>query len=278
MSKMKFENITIISDMDGTLLDENKEISKENLEAISYFRENGGTFTVASGRIYEKITMFSEVLDLDLPIISHNGCIIYDNNNKKILHKEFLKGDYKSIIKEIYEEHPYIGVEAYTESEVIFLKYNKYIDKHIEDENFLNNADKSQIKWYDFDESKDQWCKILLANSPENNDKLEKILPNKYKDTSFVRSEAHYYEILPSNVNKGTAAMKLMQILDKKENKLYAIGDNMNDYELLEDATVGIAVKNASPALKKIADFILPYTNEQNAVAETINMIDKGLI
>ena len=54
---MKFSGITILTDMDGTLLDSNKKISEKNLNMIEYFRQNGGTFTIASGRLYKKIIM-----------------------------------------------------------------------------------------------------------------------------------------------------------------------------------------------------------------------------
>ena len=57
---MKFDGITIATDMDGTLLTTDKKISQANKDAIDYFRKNGGTFTISSGRIYPKIVMFAE--------------------------------------------------------------------------------------------------------------------------------------------------------------------------------------------------------------------------
>ena len=271
---MKFKDITIISDMDGTILTEDKKISRENLEAIKYFRDNGGCFTLASGRIYKKMILYSDVLEFTDPIISHNGTVIYDFNHDKVLYSKFIDGDYKSVIKKIFDEFPFMGIEAYTEHDVIFLKYNEFIKKHIADENFADNL--NSIIWHDFDEISPEWCKILMANSPQDNDMLENILPKKYPDFQFVRSEAHYYEILPNDISKGAAAEKLMKILGKPMDKLYAIGDNMNDAELLAVAKTGIAVKNAAEELKKTADFVLDYTNEENAVAKVIKMIDKG--
>ena len=274
--KMKFKGITIISDMDGTLLTEEKTIKQENLNAIKYFRDNGGTFTLASGRIYKKMTKYSCVLEIPNPIISHNGAVLYDFNTDTVLYKAHLDGDYKNVISEIYEKHPYMGVEVYTEHDVNFIKYNEFIKKHVEDEEFADNIE--NIKWYDFSELSGDWCKILMANSKANNDILEKELPNQYPDFNFVRSEAHYYEILPNNVSKGSAAKRLLELMSKQTDKFYAIGDNMNDAELLQASDLGIAVKNASDSLKKSADMVLDYTNEENAVAKVIKMIDKGEI
>ena len=273
---MKFKDLTIISDLDGTLLTEDKKISKENLEAIKYFRDNGGTFTLASGRIYSKMILFSDILEFINPMISHNGAVIYDLSCDKVMHKVYLEGDYKNVIKEIYNEYPFIGVEAFTEHDVMFFKYNEFVKKHIEDENFAENSE--SVVWHDFSEETPEWCKILMANSPADNDILENILPKKYLDFQFVRSEAHYYEILPAGISKGTATKRLMEIMGKPMDKLYAIGDNMNDLELVKAAKTGIAVKNASENLKKSADIILDRTNEENAVARVIELIDKGEI
>jgi Cof subfamily protein (haloacid dehalogenase superfamily) len=267
---MKFDGITIISDMDGTLLTDGKRISAENIAAVNYFRENGGVFTIASGRIYNKILIYSHLLNLDLPIISHNGAVIYDTLSDKIIHHEFLEGDYRGLISEIYEKYPYIGVEAYTESDVRFLKHNKYIDWHIADEKFAMGGENQQIRWYGFYETDEKWCKILMAMSKKDCDFFEKTLPKEYPEYKFVRSEAHYYEILPWGANKGSAAAKLMEFIGKPMDKLYAIGDNMNDKELIKTAKTGVAVKNAAAGLKEAADIVLDCTNEENAVAKLI--------
>jgi Cof subfamily protein (haloacid dehalogenase superfamily) len=267
---MKFDGITIISDMDGTLLTDDKRISVENIAAINYFRENGGAFTIASGRIYNKILIYSHLLNLDLPVISHNGAVIYAPAANKTIHREFLKGNYRGLISEIYQRYPYIGVEAYTESDVRFLKHNKYIDWHISDEKFASGGKNTQIRWYGFYETDEEWCKILMAMSKKDCDFFEKTLPEEYPEYKFVRSEAHYYEVLPKDANKGSAAAKLMDFITKPMDKLYAIGDNMNDKELIETAKVGVAVKNAASGLKDAADIVLDCTNGENAVAKLI--------
>ena len=275
---MKFKDITIVSDMDGTLLTEEKTISSGNIDAIRYFCENGRTFTLASGRIYKKMVAFSQMIHLDLPIISHNGAVIYDIKNDKVVYKAFLSGNYKDVIEEIYNDNPYIGIEAYTEHDVRYIKHNQYIDKHMKDEGFLEIHDSNGIRWYNFKELDEEWCKILMANSPKDSGFLERTIPQKYPEFQFVRGEAHYFEMLPKNVSKGIAVRELMKIIDKPLEKLYTIGDNMNDCQMLKAAKVGIAVQNASDGLKAAADVILPYTNEEHAIAKLIDMIETNRI
>ena len=97
--KKIFDGYTLVSDMDGTLINSNKEISKENLDAIKYFVNNGGKFTVATGRMVASVECFLDRLNLDLPAILHNGGKIYDYNNKNIDIAKFNKLTKKIIIE-----------------------------------------------------------------------------------------------------------------------------------------------------------------------------------
>lgn len=104
--KKIFDGYTLVSDMDGTLINSNKEISKENLDAIKYFVNNGGKFTVATGRMVASVECFLDRLNLDLPAILHNGGKIYDYNNKKVVYEHFIEEDRKESIKKVWENRP----------------------------------------------------------------------------------------------------------------------------------------------------------------------------
>lgn len=272
---MKFSGITLVSDMDGTLLNEEKNISLENLDAIRYFCENGGNFTVASGRVYQSIECYFDELSPKMPVISHNGSLIANPATNEVLYCKYLTGNYKEVAKEIHKKYPHIGIEGFIPSEILFFCDNPYVRKHINDEKLFPD---NQISWHSLEEETPEWCKILFACETDWADRLMIELPPLYPEYSFVRSEAHYFEILPPGVNKGSALMKLMELCGCSLDKCYAIGDNMNDAELLQASSFGIAVKNASDSLKQVADLVLPVTNEEHAVAEVIAMLDKGTI
>ncbi len=272
---MKFDGILLVSDMDGTLLNEEKIISKENLDAIRYFRENGGKFTVASGRIYQSLESYFDEIEPDIPVISHNGGIIKNPLTNRVLYAKLLSGNYKEIAKEIHKNYPWLGIEAFTPDEILFFTDNPYVRKHINDEKIFPD---NQIKWHSLDEETPEWCKILMAAETEETDMLENNIPPLYPEYSFVRSEEHYFELLPHGVHKGSALTELLQILNISPEKCYAVGDNMNDKEMLETAGVGIAVNNANQGLKEVADVVLPVTCEQHAIKSVIEMLDKGMI
>ena len=269
---MKFDGITIVTDMDGTLLTSDKKISQKNKEAIEFFRQNGGTFTVASGRIYPKVLMYAEELKLNTPFISHNGCVIYDYSNDNVVYKRVFDKKVIDILNKMMNDFPDYGFEAAALDDVYFLRDGEFVQKHIFDEEFTN------LKWINPDEINFEVTKILIAHSPEKISELEKIVPPVYYNYSAFRSDLYYFELAPLGVSKGSALPELKKILGEKAKKIYTIGDNINDLEMIKEADVGVAVKNALPGLKENADFILPYTNNENAIAGLIELIEKGTI
>ena len=72
-----FDGYILATDMDGTLINSNRKISEANLKAIEYFVNNGGKFTVASGRMVSSVREFIEVLKINCPTILHNGATVY---------------------------------------------------------------------------------------------------------------------------------------------------------------------------------------------------------
>lgn len=269
---MKFDGITIVSDMDWTLLTSDKKISKKNKEAIDYFRNNGGTFTIASGRIYPKVLMYAEELKLNSPFISHNGGVIYDFNKNSVVYKKVFDKKIIDVLKKVMEDFPDYGFEAASLDEVYFLRDGEFIRKHIRDEEFKD------LKWIKPDEINFDITKILIAHSPKKISELEKIIPSVYYNYTAYRSDLYYFEIVPLGVTKGSALPNLRKILGKNATKVYAIGDGINDLEMIKESDFGVAVKNALPRLKENADFIIPYSNDESAVAGLIELIAKGIV
>ena len=109
----KFDGILFLSDMDGTLL-HNAKLSEENRKAIEYFTENGGLFTVATGRAPEFIKKFN--LKINAPIISINGTIIYDLKNEHIIKDYFLMPEMIDAAKFAAENLPVIRFSFFLET------------------------------------------------------------------------------------------------------------------------------------------------------------------
>ncbi len=114
----KLKNFIFVSDLDGTLLPHNKKLNPKDLDAIEKFRELGGIFTIATGRILQSAEMYLESLKIDGPAVLCNGSAIYDNSTKKFVWQEFLNEEIYQFAKEIFAKYPNIGGEINTNPEI----------------------------------------------------------------------------------------------------------------------------------------------------------------
>jgi len=281
---MKFDGITIVTDMDGTLLDKNKKISEKNLKKIKYFKENGGNFTIASGRLFPKIELYAEILELNIPVIASNGAVIYDFLKKEVLYAKTMNPKCLKTVELIMERFPKAGVEAASIDHNNFIRSSDMVWKHIKDEEYEKDFENNEIVWksveqmYKLSEKTSPITKIMFCDYPENIDEIAEILPYAYSEYCFFKSDAYYYEMVEHGTNKGLAIPKLAEILGSKSKKIYAVGDSMNDLEMIRAADVGVCVKNGLDVIKNESDFILPYTNDEDALCRLIELIEKGLI
>lgn len=275
---MIFSGKTILTDMDGTLLNSQKKISEKTIRTIDYFRKNGGTFTIASGRLYKKIMMYADILNLDVPIVASNGAVIYDTSSKKVVYEKAIDKKCLDLIDKIHNIFPNTGIEVASVDRVEFIYPNDMVTKHINDEDFYSDFPNGEIVWKKADEINIPVTKIMFCDYPDQIERLSKTLPHLYSEYDFFKTDEIYYEMVGHGTNKGWAVPKLKAILGERAKKLYTVGDNMNDVEMLKNSDMGICVKNANDDVKKIADFILPYTNDEDAIAHLIQMIEKGMI
>lgn len=80
----------IVTDLDGTLLNEDEEISAKSEEAIKKFKKNGGLFSIATGRTESTVSDFVDQLEVDIPVILYNGARIVDPKGWEVLHEKRL--------------------------------------------------------------------------------------------------------------------------------------------------------------------------------------------
>lgn len=105
MSKI-FDGYVLVSDMDGTLIGSDKIISSDNREAIDYFINEGGLFTIATGRMLPSVLEYRESLNLNLPILIHNGGKIYDVIKEEIISEVYIEENRKEAIKRVTNDYP----------------------------------------------------------------------------------------------------------------------------------------------------------------------------
>lgn len=236
----KFSGILICSDFDGTLAS-GKEISEENINAIKYFQSEGGLFTVSTGRYPLYVTEFKDKFVPNTYLICLNGTFICDAEFNPIYENRISVSD----ARELYS----------------FIKQNCDDLEHI----FAYGTDGTHKNEQPAFEP---YKMIAVTESPEGCLKFKKIISEYFGDKYFIsRSWPTGLEIINSNAGKDVCVKYLKERTNSKT--LICMGDFENDTEMLKAADIGIAVENALPCVKAVADKVTE-NNYTSAVAEVI--------
>lgn len=264
----KFDGFLLGSDLDGTLLRKDKSISKANLDAVEYFKSEGGIFTFVTGRMPVGFATVLEEITPNGLIGCANGAMIYDAKNEKIVWSRSLPDDIKEIYEFAEREFPEVGFEVTTDK-IYFSKRSPQTERHRIDESLPDLT-------CDYRSFSEPIIKALFAMRADLVGEFATAVTAHEKAYlfDFIRSDATYYEILPKGSNKGEALTKVAELMGMDMKRTVAVGDNDNDVAMLNAAGVGIAVENASAAAKSAADYVT-VSNMDDAIARIIEDFDK---
>lgn len=281
----------IAIDIDGTLLNSRGEVSNRNKEAIQKALKKNIDVVLASGRMPKAILPIAEEIKSDKYLISGNGASIYDIQKEKVIYNNYMSKEKVLDIIDICEKNS-MFYNIYTNN-CILTKSLNYNILYYYNENKKNPENKkininiiNDIHKYVENYEGNDILKITICDSDrmvfnsiinklkniKNIDVLEvehmsrKIIQH---GTEEVEISYFYTEITNNNVNKWTAIEELMKILKITKEEVIAIGDNINDKEMIQNAGTGIITDNGSPEIKKMADLVVS-SNEENGVAEAI--------
>lgn len=266
----KFEGILICTDLDGTLLKNDKSISAENSDAIEYFKANGGLFTFVTGRMHFYAADSYHKVKPNAPIGCMNGGCIYDFEAGKHIWKSGIDKEVGKLVDYVDCTFPEVGIQVNTFEKAYFCKDNPAMVWFRK----ITGLENIQIAHKDIEEP---WAKIIFAH--HNEEMLLEMLSGLKEHPlaesyDFVHSEKSLMEIMPKGINKGVAIHKFSELLGIDKKNIIAIGDFENDVEMIKEAGVGIAVANACPAAKEVAD-IVTVSNEEHAIAKIIYSIEE---
>ena len=271
----KFDGILICTDLDGTLLRADKTVSEENLSAIDRFRAEGGAFTFVTGRMPFYATDICRAVRSEVPFGCINGGGIYDPREGKYLWKhEPLSRAVFDLLAYAEREMPDVGFQLNTFDTLYTCRNTPALD------NFRKITRMPYIPRA-YREVEEPMAKVVFADfDPDRVTRLSELLAAHPLASEFdlMRSEQTLFEILPKNTHKGVLIPKMAEVFGTAIEKTVAVGDYCNDITMLRAAGVGVAVQNALPEVKEAADYILPETNEQHAIAAIIRDIEGGRI
>lgn len=250
VSKIKL----IALDLDDTLLHNDLTISKRAREAITKAVEQGTAVTLATGRMFCSALPYARELKLNLPLITYQGALVKYADGRVVYHRplslELAREVVDFILPYGYHLNVYIDDELYMEKNSP--EGQRYVAMTKAPLHLVDHLGKAM----DRDPSK-----LLVIASSEKLDKLALDLRKRFGDViNITKSKSHFLELGHPGATKGEALANLAASLGLVASQVMAIGDSLNDLDMLEYAGVGVAMENALPEVKKNSG--LCYFNE----------------
>nr|WP_243425526.1 Cof-type HAD-IIB family hydrolase [Clostridium paridis] len=253
-------------DIDGTLLGSNRLVSEKTKEAIKRATELGVKIVITSGRPINRVIDLVKELGLDKDeeyVIANNGSTVHNTKDLSIIYERHLRGkDLKRVYKVFKRDG--LAFEAHMDR-------GSLVEKDIV--NVLPNnwrLSSSDTKIIDLNKELDDEEKVIKFLIISKVDVLEDIYEDINKkfsnEYSIVRSFDHLCEFMYKGCNKATGLMELGKHLGIKQDEIMSIGDELNDFEMIEYAGLGVAMGNARDEIKNIANYITK-SNDEDGVA-----------
>lgn len=260
----------LFSDMDGTLLNDKKEISPQVYEAIDKFTKNGGKLVLSSGRPLDSILKTKEKLGLNYPgmyVIAYNGALVYDCQENKPIFEQKLPIDYVNQAMEIAGNKK-VHCQTYSDTHIVVEKDTKELQiyrEHIHMPYIVVKNAGEYLRTLEIEPYK----LIAIELTPEKLEDFRKELTEKMQGKIHaIYSSVKYLEIIHKNASKGNAVKFLCDYLQIPIHQAVAAGDAANDISMLKAAGVGVAMKNATEDTKEAADYITKKTNNEDGILE----------
>lgn len=262
----------LVLDVDGTLLNDEREISKRTLAALLKVQQMGVRIVLASGRPTYGLMPLAKTLELGNYggfVLSYNGCQIIKAQNGEILFERRINP----------EMLPYLEKKARKNGFAIFTYHDDTLitdspdNEYIKNEALLNNL--KIIREDEFSTAIDfAPCKCMLVSDKEKAlIGLEQHWEKRLAGTlDAFRSEPYFLEVVPCGVNKANTLGALLEHLGVTREEVIAVGDGVCDVTMLQLAGMGVAMGHSQDSVKVCADYVTA-SNEEDGVALAVKKL-----
>lgn len=267
----RFDGYVLVSDFDGTLINQQGKISDENIEAIQTFVALGGLFCGATGRTQLSIEPYKQVLPIVAPWILFNGAVVYDFEQQAFLHIESCSHEpLIPLVNTIMNQFPTLNTQICT-AQMLYL-----VNPTAEDDQMVVFEDQPHERC-NLADIKEPLIKLMFQGPRELLVAVETVLAeNLPLDTyRFFYSGENYLEIMENKVSKGSGLKALRLHLGETAKHVCAIGDYYNDVEMLEWADISATPENAPEDIKKFATVVVNH-HDDHALKDFIEWLDEN--
>ena len=288
----------VVIDLDGTMLNSYGVVTNKTKEVIKKVEEQGIEVVIASGRPIDSIKEIAKEIESKNYFIAGNGAIIYDIKNDEIIYEKTLSKEKVLEIIKICEENS-ISYNIYTENEILAtsLKYNVlyYHKENLKKEESKKTKINLVKNMYDYVKNKEDARFLKITICDENKTVFNSIIRKikEIKDievleishmsrktikqgTEEFEISYYYTEISTGDVDKWNAIEFLMEKSKVKKEEIMAIGDNLNDKKMIENAGLGVAMGQSTPVILKLADEVTS-SNDEEGISEILQKYYKNI-
>ena len=279
------ETKILFTDLDGTLLTTEKKVSESTREKLLTMIRNGHSLVLASGRPVDSILEVLEELNIKEEVIqmqsegsaeaggiyatAYNGAVLYDCIRDEVIESYSVPMRAAQKLFDLAKERG-LHIQTYADSHVVSIAEDaaiRYYTRVIHMPYVIGEQLEKELTHEPF--------KVLTIDL-DDREKLEcfrrEIEASALgEDLACAFSNNYYLEFFNKNAGKGNALIHMCRGLNVLEQNAVAVGDEENDISMIEAAGVGVAMANASPELKKYADYITENDNNKDGIAEVID-------
>lgn len=268
----------VVFDLDGTLLNDNKQIDISTIEILKDLNDKGIKTIIATGRNYFEAKNLTKKLDFKKIIMANNGCIVRDSVTDKIIYEKYL--EYNTFVK-IYEEgikrglNPVIHINEYNNG------YDIVIELETNNENYFGyiSGNNRRFKIVNVkDKSYDNILSVCYLGEYDKLGEFEKKMKDDIGSTfNSICSQNLKIKALLEYMNVNGCKWKSIKEYAKSNNinpdEIVAFGDDNNDINMVMNSGLGIAMKNGTKKIKEVADIVSTFDNNDLGVKYEIEKI-----
>ena len=270
----------VASDIDGTIVYDDNKISPKNIEAIEELNKSNIIFVICTGKTYLLMKDLCKKIKADYGIFGNGTQIIDFKTGKEIERKVLSEKEIEKCIEITRKNNLHIHV--YTDKGIVAeesLKYMAYRNYMLYKEEIEFDVVKDLGKF--IKEKNLSVLKLVISGEKNLNDIKQEISKdgdltvtrigkyNEYKDKT-IDEEYEYLDVIPKNTTKYTSLKQLCEYLNIQKEEVMAIGDNINDIGMIENAKVGVAIGDSYEEVIKKASYVTKKSAKDGGFAEAV--------
>ncbi len=253
-------------DLDGTLLNDSKQVSEQTVAAISCLPSKGVKVVIATARPPRSVRQVYQQLRLDSFQINYNGALIWDEPRGLAVFHRPMAGP---LVREMIEHARAVYADLLVSCEVMDRWYTDRHDPQYTTETGRLFRPDVIIPVEDFCDR--PITKLMFLGHPEVITAVEPLIVERFGDrVTTVRADADLIQVMDRRVSKALALAKIAEFYRIPMKRVMAIGDAPNDVGMLQSAGVAIAMDNAHERVKQVAHWVAPSNNDHGVHAALV--------